>query len=106
GVGRLFRVGVACAVVALIGVSGAAGGRAFFALSRDKVLPGSSLLAQVTPRSQTPVPAIVLSTLLMTMVMVLAAVRGDAYLLLIASTPILVFMNNLIVVVRHWLRRD
>ena len=105
-VSRLFLVAVVYSVFALIVVSVAAVGRAFFALSRDKVLPGSSLLAQVNPRSQTPVPAIVLSTLLMAVVMVLAAVRGDAYLLLIASTPILVFMNNLIVVVAYWLRRD
>jgi amino acid transporter len=105
-VARIFLVAVVYSVFALIVVSIAAVGRTFFALSRDKVLPGSSLLARVDPRSQTPVPAIVLSTLLMVVVMVLAAVRGDAYVLLITSTPILVFMNNLIVVVAYWVRRD
>src|SRR5437899_1614436 len=98
-VSRIFLIAVVYSVFALIVVSIAAVGRTFFALSRDKVLPGSGLLARVNPRSQTPVPAIILSTLLMIVVMVLAAVRGDAYVLLITSTPILVFMNNLIVVV-------
>jgi amino acid transporter len=105
-VSRLFLVAIVYSVFALIVVSIAAVGRTFFALSRDRVLPGSALLARVNPRSQTPVPAIILSTLLMIVVMVLAAVRGDAYVLLITSTPILVFMNNLIVVVAYWLRRD
>ncbi|TMC12392.1 MAG: amino acid permease, partial [Chloroflexi bacterium] len=105
-VSRIFQIAVVYSVFALIVVSIAAVGRTFFALSRDKVLPGSGLLARVNPRSQTPVPAIILSTLLMIVVMVLAAVRGDAYVLLITSTPILVFMNNLIVVVAYWLRRD
>jgi len=105
-VSRIFLIAVVYSVFALIVVSIAAVGRTFFALSRDKVLPGSGLLARVNPRSQTPVPAIILSTLLMIVVMVLAAVRGDAYVLLITSTPILVFMNNLIVVVAYWLRRD
>jgi amino acid transporter len=105
-VARIFLVAVVYSVFALIVVSIAAVGRTIFALSRDKVLPGSGLLAQVHPRSQTPVAAIVLSTLLMIVVMVFAAVRGDAFLILIASTPILVFMNNLIVVLAYWRRRD
>ncbi len=103
---RLFLVAVVYSVFALIVVSIAAVGRTFFALSRDNVLPGSSLLARVNPRSQTPVPAIVLSTLLMVIVMVFAAVQGNAFTILIASTPVLVFMNNLIVVVAYWRRRD
>lgn len=105
-VARIFLLAVIYSVFALIVVSIAAVGRTIFALSRDKVLPGSGLLARVHPRSQTPVAAIVLSTLLMIVVMVLAAVRGDAFLILIGSTPILVFMNNLIVVLAYWRRRD
>jgi len=104
-VSRLFLVAVVYSVFALIVVSIAAVGRTFFALSRDRVLPASSLLARVHPRSQTPVPAIVLSTVLMAVVMVIAALKGEAYLILIASTPILVFANNLIVVVAYWRRR-
>jgi amino acid transporter len=103
---RLFLVAVVYSVFALIVVSIAAVGRTLFALSRDNVLPASSLLARVDPRSQTPVPAIVLSTVLMAVVMVIAAFAGQAYLILIASTPILVFMNNLIVVIAYWRRRD
>src|SRR5256885_5252558 len=105
-VSRLFLVAVVYSVFALIVVSIAAVGRTFFALSRDNVLPASTLLARVNPRSQTPVPAIVLSTVLMAVVMVFAAVKGEAFLILIASTPILVFMNNLIVVVAYWWRRE
>lgn len=105
-VSRLFLVAVVYSVFALIVVSIAAVGRTLFALSRDNVLPASSLLARVDPRSQTPVPAIVLSALLMAVVMVIAAFAGQAYLILIASTPILVFMNNLIVVVSYWRRRN
>jgi amino acid transporter len=105
-VSRIFLVAVVYSVFALIVVSIAAVARTIFALSRDQVLPGHALLGRVDARSQTPVPAIVLSTLLMVVVMVLAAAANNAYTLLIASTPILVFMNNLVVVVAYWLRRD
>jgi amino acid transporter len=105
-VSRLFLVAVVYSVFALIVVSIAAVARTFFALSRDNVLPASALLARVNPRSQTPVPAIVLTTGLMVVVMVFAAVRGDAFTILIASTPILVFMNNLLIVLAYWRRRD
>src|SRR4030088_3494774 len=101
-VSRLFLVAGVYSVFALIVVSVAAVARTFFALSRDNVLPGSSVLARVNPRSQTPVPAIILSTGLMVVVMVIAAVKGEAYTILIASTPILVFVNNLIVVLAYW----
>ena len=105
-VARVFLVAVVYSVFALIVVSIAAVARTIFALSRDNVLPASHVLGRVNPTSQTPIPAIILSTLLMVVVMVFAAVRGDAFLILIGSTPILVFMNNLIVVLAYWRRRD
>jgi amino acid transporter len=103
---RLFLVAVVYSVFALIVVSIAAVGRTFFALSRDNVLPASRVLASVNPTSRTPIPAIVLSTLLMVVVMVFAALRGDAFTILIASTPVLVFMNNLLIVLAYWRRRS
>jgi amino acid transporter len=105
-VSRLFLVAVVYSVFALIVVSIAAVARTIFALSRDNVLPASSVLGRVNPRSRTPVPAIVLSTVLIVVVMVFAALRGDAFTILIASTPVLAFMNNLIVVLAYWRRRD
>jgi amino acid transporter len=105
-VSRLFLVAVVYSVFALIVVSIAAVARLIFALSRDRLLPASSTLARVNERSQTPVPAIVVTTVLIVLVMVLAALKGDAFAILIASTPVLVFMNNLIIVVAYWRRRD
>jgi amino acid transporter len=105
-VSRLFLVAVVYSVFALIVVSIASIARTIFALSRDNVLPASAVLGRVDPRSQTPVPAIVLSTVLIVAVMVFAALKGDAFTILIASTPVLVFMNNLIVVLAYWRRRD
>ena len=89
---RLFLVAVVYSVFALIVVSIASIAR-IFALSRDNVLPASALLGRVNPRSRTPVPAIVLSTVLIVAVMVFAALRGDAFTILIASSPVLVFMK-------------
>jgi amino acid transporter len=103
---RVFLVTVAYSVFALMVVQVAAIGRLIFSLSRDNMFPASRFFGRVGGTTKTPVPALVLTTVLYIVVMVYAAFQSSAYVDLIGATPVFASIVYLLVVVAYWLRRD
>jgi amino acid transporter len=103
---RIFLVTVAYSVFALMVVQVAAIGRLIFSLSRDNMFPGSKLFGRVDGNTKTPVPALVLTTLLYIAVMVFAAIEGNAYVYLIGATPVFASIVYLLIVVAYMVRRN
>jgi amino acid transporter len=103
---RVFLVTVAYSVFALMVVQVAAIGRLIFSLSRDNMFPGSKLFGRVDGNTKTPVPALALTTVLYIVVMVFAAVEGDAYIYLIGATPVFASIVYLMIVIAYMMRRN
>jgi amino acid transporter len=103
---RVFLVTVAYSVFALMVVQVAAIGRLIYSLSRDNMFPASRLFARVDAKTQTPVAALTLTTLLYIVVMVFAAVEGNAYVDLIGATPVFASIVYLMIVVAYGMRRN
>ena len=103
---RVFLVTVAYSVFALMVVQIAAIGRLIYSLSRDNMFPASRWFARVDAKTQTPVLALTLTTILYIVVMVFAAAKGNAYVDLIGATPVCASIVYLMIVVAYWLRRD
>jgi amino acid transporter len=103
--GKIFLVFIIYSVFALIVVSIAAMARLLFSLSRDNMLPASKAISKVNERTQTPITAIVVTTTLFIVVMLIAAIFPSAYAILIASTPILAYLGYLTITVSYAIRR-
>jgi amino acid transporter len=103
---RVFLVTVAYSVFALMVVQVAAIGRLIYSLSRDNMFPGSKLFGRVDGNTKTPIPALVLTTVLYIVVMVFAAVEGDAYIYLIGATPVFASVVYLMIVIAYARRRN
>lgn len=103
---RVFLVTVAYSVFALMVVQVAAIGRLIYSLSRDNMFPGSKLFGRVDGNTKTPVPALALTTALYIVVMVFAAVEGDAYIYLIGATPVFASIVYLMIVIAYMMRRN
>lgn len=102
---RVFLVTVAYSVFALMVVQIAAIGRLIYSLSRDNMFPASRMFARVESKTKTPVSALVLTTVLYIVVMVFAAVEGNAYVDLIGATPVFASIVYLMIVVAYGLNR-
>jgi amino acid transporter len=103
---RVFLVTVAYSVFALMVVQVAAIGRLIFSLSRDNMFPASKYFGRVDGRTQTPIPALALTTILYIVVMVFAAAEGNAYVDLIGATPVFASVVYLLVVGAYAVRRN
>lgn len=103
--GKIFLVFIIYSVFALIVVSIAAMARLLFSLARDNMLPASRAISKVNERTQTPITAIVVTTVLFIVVMLIAAVFPSTYAILIASTPILAYIGYLTITVSYAIRR-
>jgi amino acid transporter len=103
---RVFLVTVAYSVFALMVVQVAAIGRLIFSLSRDNMFPASKMFGRVDGNTKTPVPALVLTTILYIVVMVFAAVEGNAYVYLIGATPIFAGVVYILIVGAYAARRN
>jgi amino acid transporter len=103
--GKIFLVFIIYSVFALIVVSIAAMARLLFSLSRDNMLPASKAISKVNEKTQTPITAIVVTTTLFIVVMLIAAIFPSAYAILIASTPILAYLGYLTITVSYAIRR-
>jgi amino acid transporter len=103
---RVFLVTVAYSVFALMVVQIAAIGRLIYSLSRDNMFPASKLFGRVDGNTKTPIPALALTTVLYIVVMVFAAVEGNAYVDLIGATPVFASIVYLLVVVAYMRRRN
>jgi amino acid transporter len=103
---RVFLVTVAYSVFALMVVQVAAIGRLIYSLSRDNMFPASKYFGRVDGRTQTPIPALALTTVLYIVVMVFAAVEGNAYVDLIGATPVFASIVYLLIVGAYAARRN
>ncbi len=104
-VGKVFLVFIIYSVFALIVVSIAAMARLLFSLGRDNMLPASRAISKVNEKTQTPITAIVVTTTLFIVVMLIAAIFPSTYAILIASTPILAYIGYLTITVSYAIRR-
>jgi amino acid transporter len=102
---RVFLVTVAYSVFALMVVQVAAIGRLIYSLSRDNMFPASRLFGRVDGTTKTPVPALILTTVLYIVVMVFAAVEGNAYVYLIGATPVFAGVVYILIVAAYAARR-
>lgn len=103
---RVFLVTVAYSVFALMVVQIAAIGRLIYSLSRDNMFPASRFFGRVDGSTKTPIPALVLTTVLYIVVMVFAAAEGNAYVDLIGATPVFASIVYLLVVAAYAARRN
>jgi amino acid transporter len=97
-------------VFPLVAVSGTAlaviaiQGRLLFALARDNVIPGSSLLRRVN-REQTPGLAIAVGVLLTGALLVYAYFQASAFNVLVGATSALPYIVYLMLIVAYIVRR-
>jgi amino acid transporter len=79
--------------------------RLLFSLARDNMLPASRAISKVNEKTQTPINAIVITTTLFIVVMLIAAIFPSTYAILIASTPILAYIGYLTITISYAIRR-
>jgi amino acid transporter len=91
-------LGTALAVVAIQG-------RLMFALARDHVAPGSTLLRKVNGHTKTPVAAIIVGTVLSAAVLLYAYFQASAFNVLVGATSILPYVVYLMLIVAYAVRR-
>ena len=70
------------------------------------MFPASKFFGRVDGNTKTPIPALVLTTVLYIIVMVYAAAQSNAYGYLIGATPVFASVVYLLVVVAYWMRRN
>lgn len=92
-------------------VGTAATGRLIFSLARDNMLPMSSLLRRVDPRTRTPIPALLAATSLSLMFTIYGYLNnvyfgGNAFTVLITATATLPFLVYLGTVVAYVWKRN
>ena len=108
----VFLVLVIFSILALDVVGLAGTGRLIFAMARDNILPGSSILRQVNPQTQTPIRALVTGSLLgllFTIYGYYITVSGngkDAFFALVGATSTLPFIVYFLTVLAYVIRRD
>jgi amino acid transporter len=107
----VFVVIVVFAIFALDVIGLAATGRLIFSFARDNILPFSSQLRVVNPRTQTPIRALVTASSLGLVFVAwgyfssVTGKGGDAFLLLITATATLPFIVYFLTVLAYVMRR-
>jgi amino acid transporter len=97
---------VVFSMFALTVVGAAVLARLLFAMGRDNIAPGSSLLRRVQPRRQTPIPALFVSYLISVGVMLYGYnSRGSAFPTLVGATALVPFIVYLLTVVAYGIQR-
>ncbi|HKA13192.1 MAG TPA: amino acid permease [Candidatus Dormibacteraeota bacterium] len=112
GLTKVFLLFVVFSIFSLSVVGTAATGRLIFSLARDNMLPVSSLLRRVDPRTRTPIPALLVATSLSLIFTIYGYLNdvyfgGNAFTVLITATatpPYLVYLGTLLAYV--WKRNQ
>ena len=103
---RSFVGVVVFSMFALTVVGAAANARLLFAMGRDNIAPGSSLLRRVQPQTQTPIPALIVSYLLCIGVMLYGYnASGSTFFTLVGATALVPFIIYLLTVIAYGLQR-
>ena len=105
GVVRVIVFLVSFSMFALIVVTVAAAGRLVYSLSRDRMLPYSRQLATVSPRSHTPVPALISCGVIMIALTVWGYFQSNAFGTLVGATSLAPYIVYLLIVVAYIVRR-
>ncbi|HEX4654453.1 MAG TPA: amino acid permease [Mycobacteriales bacterium] len=106
GLARTFTAIVVFSMFALTVVGAAANARLYYAMSRDNMLPGSSLLRMVHPRTKTPMPALGASYVITVGVMIYGYNQANAFGTLVGATALVPFVVYFLTVVAYgWKRR-
>jgi amino acid transporter len=105
GLSRAFVGVVVFSMFALTVIGAAANARLLFAMARDNMLPGSSLLRAVNPRTKTPLPALAVSYVITLGVMIYGYNASNAFGTLVGATALVPFVIYLLTVVAYGLKR-
>ena len=109
---KVFLLFVVFSIFALSVIGTAATARLIFSMARDNILPFSSVLKQVNPRTRTPIPALLASSglaILFTLYGYIDVIffGGNAFIVLITATATLPFLVYLGTVVAYaWKRKE
>jgi amino acid transporter len=105
-VSRSFVGIVVFSMFALTVIGAAANARLLFAMGRDNIAPGASFLRQVQSRTQTPIPALIVSYLLCVGVMLYGYnAGGAAFPTLVGATALVPFIVYLLTVIAYGIQR-
>ena len=103
---RAFVGIVVFSMFALTVVGAAANARLLFAMGRDNIAPGASLLRRVQSTTQTPIPALIVSYLLCVGVMLYGYNgSGSVFFTLVGATALVPFIIYLLTVIAYGLQR-
>jgi amino acid transporter len=105
GWSRAFVAVVVFSMFALTVIGAAANARLLYAMSRDNVLPGSSLMRIVNPRTKTPLPALGISYVLAVGVMIYGYNASNTFGTLVGATALVPFVVYLLTVLAYGLKR-
>src|SRR4051794_31539088 len=105
GWARFFTAVVVFSMFALTVVGAAANARLIFAMSRDNMLPGSSLWKNVNPKTKTPLPALGISYLVSVGVMIFGYNSSNAFGFLVGATALVPFIVYLLTVIAYGIKR-
>ena len=105
GLSRLFIGIVVFSMLALCVIGAAANARLIFAMARDNMLPGSSLLKVVNPQTRTPVPALVTSWAICVGVMIYGYNASNTFGTLVGATALVPFVVYFLTVVAYGYKR-
>src|SRR3954467_1037147 len=106
GWARAFTAVVVFSMFALAVVGAAGAARLYYAMARDNMLPGSSVLKQVNLRTKTPLPALGASYVICVGVMIYGYNASNAFGTLVGATALVPFVIYFLTVVAYgWKRR-
>ncbi len=103
---RVFVGVVVFSMFALTVIGAAANARLFYAMGRDNIAPGASFLRGVHPRTQTPIPALIVSWMICVGVMLYGYnAGGTAFPTLVGATALVPFVVYFLTVVAYGIQR-
>lgn len=105
GLVRVLIFLVSFSMFALVVVTIAAAGRLVFSLGRDKMLPFSNHLSSVSPRSRTPVPALVTCGVIMLALTWWGYLQASSFATLVGATALAPYIVYLLIVVSYAVKR-
>jgi len=96
---------VVFSMFALTVVYVAAAARLIFAMARDNMLPGSSVLRRVNPGTRTPISALLVTFVICLALMLYGYANGNAFGTLVGATALLPYLVYLLTVIAYGMRR-
>lgn len=96
---------VVFSMFALTVVAAAASARLIFAMARDNLLPGSTVLRRINPGTRTPISALLVSLAICLALMGYGYANGNAFGTLVGATALLPYLVYFLTVVAYGLRR-